>query len=444
MARALDLPATAEALAAYRRGGGGLLAGGAVLAALAVGVGTFTDGAELVTWIVAGAAASVLLGLGRFAYARRFRRILSAGPWSAHPATAFSRAMSGEAVVLTAPDGAGRWVLRPIASRARWAAVRPVPVGVLWWCGDPAAGGVLAAPGGGELFRAKPVRGAAARRRAVARAEQAGLAGLPFPAQPQAAADAEARPRAAAVADAESPAAAVAAPSALTYARLAAHAEGWAAAGRNARTRRPEADVRAVPWWRVRTLRRIAGLTQVGGAAAVTAVMGGLLALDVIWPEPGSGGPDVLTSSVLLLLGAGWLVWACFAAWTRGVPVVRVLVRAATAPVPVERRYALVPEPVGEGALLVVFPAHGGPDDRPEGVLPLLPPDRPVEPTGTVELRGWLDRDGEPGGDGDAVVVAWCGERPLWPAGPYGEAGSRTAAELLDGPALVMEPERQS
>ncbi|MFJ5709939.1 MULTISPECIES: hypothetical protein [unclassified Streptomyces] len=432
MARALDLPATAEALAAYRRGGGGLLAGGAVLAALAVGVASFTDGGELVAWIVAGAVASFLLGLGRFAYARRFRRILSAGPWSAHPAAAFSRAMSGEAVVLTAPDGEGRWVLRPIASRARWAAVRPAPAGVLWWCGDPAKGGVLAAPGGGALFRAKPVRGAAARRRAVARAEQAGLAGLPLPAQPRTAAPAE------------SPAAAGAAgPPALTYARLAAHAEQWAAAGRDARTRRPEADVRVVPWWRVRGLRRIAGLTQVGGAAAVTAVMGGLLATDVIWPEPESGGPDVLLSSVLLLLGASWLAWACFATWHRGVPVVRVLVRAATAPVPVERRYALVPEPVGDGALLVLFPAHGGPDDRPEAVLPLLPPDRSVEPTGTVELRGWLDRDGEDG-DGDPVVVAWCGERPLWPAAPYAEAGSRAAAELLDGPALVMEPERQS
>ncbi|MEU3609420.1 hypothetical protein AB0E83_28825, partial [Streptomyces sp. NPDC035033] len=217
-----------------------------------------------------------------------------------------------------------------------------------------------------------------------------------------------------------------------SYARFAAHAGSWAAAdGLRERPRRPEADVRTAPWWRVRSLRRAAGLSRLGYGLAALAVYGGLTAMEVIWPEPEADGVFSTGVPLLLTAAAAWTLWASFQVWSRGVPVVRLLVRAALAPVPVERRYALVPAPVGEGPTLVVFPAHGGPDDRPEGALPLVPPGRPVEPAGTVELRGWLDRDG--GGEGDPVVVAWCGGRPLWPAGPYREAGT------ADGDALLAE-----
>ncbi|MFD8010641.1 hypothetical protein [Streptomyces sp. NPDC059762] len=224
-----------------------------------------------------------------------------------------------------------------------------------------------------------------------------------------------------------------------SYARFAAHAGAWAATPRRReRRRRPEPDVRTVPWWRVRALRRTGGLNEVGIGLIGLALYGGLTAMDVVWPEEGADGSVSTGRLVLLTASVAWTLWAAFQVWNRGLPVVRVLVRAALAPVPVERRYALVPAPVGEGAALVVFPAHGGPDDRPEGVLPLLPPEGPVEPAGTVELRGWLDRDGQDG-DGDAVVVAWCGGRPLWPAGPYLEAGTADGAELLEAMAELLE-----
>ncbi|MFF2775170.1 hypothetical protein ACFVU3_09695 [Streptomyces sp. NPDC058052] len=425
---ALDLPGTAEELRRYRRGGVLLTAGGLALAVLALaGVAVFPEdppwAQDVAGFVCVGGATAFLLGLVRFPYARRFRRILSAGPWSAHPATAVARAWSGEAVVLAAPDGEGVWPLRVIASRSRWQEVRPAPAGVLWWCGGPGKGGVLAAPGGGPLFRAAPVRGTAARRRLLVLAEEAGLTALPTPAQPHPA-----------------PGTTAAAPetSAPPYARFAAHAGSWAAVPpRRRRPRRPEADPRAVPWWRVRSLRRVAGLPQMGYGLIVLATCGGLLSLDVIWPDPESAGTPT-SGVVLTAVATAWTLWASAQVWRRGLPVVRLLVRAALAPVPVERRYALVPAPVGEDVALVLFPAHGGPDDRPEGVLPLLPPERPVEPSGTVELRGWLDRDGTDAED--PVVVAWHGGRPLWPAGPYLEAGTADGAALLEDLAGLLGP----
>ncbi|MFB7278543.1 hypothetical protein ACFCZV_15640 [Streptomyces hydrogenans] len=425
---AIDLPGTAEELRRYRRGGVLLSAGGLVLAVLALaGVSVFPEdppwAQDLAGFLGVGGGTAFLFGLVRFPYARRFRRILSAGPWSAHAATAVARAWSGEAVVLAAPDG-GVWPLRVVASRSRWQEVRPVPAGVLWWCGDPRKGGVIAAPGGGPMFRAAPVRGKAARRRLLDLAAEAGLAALPVPAPPHSA------PGAAA------PAPGVPAPS---YARLAGHAGAWAAVPpRRSRPRRLEADVRTAPWWRVRSLRRVAGLPQVGFGLGGLAAGGGLLSLDVLWPDPESAGETPTGALFMMTAAVAWTLWASFQVWYRGLPVARMLVRAALAPVPVGRRYALVPAPVGEDVALVLFPAHGGPDDRPEGVLPLLPPERPVEPSGTVELRGWLDRDGTD--DAAPVVVAWCDDRPLWPAGPYLEAGTAEGAALLEDLAGLLGP----
>ncbi|WP_158718662.1 hypothetical protein [Streptomyces griseus] len=429
--RALDLPVTAEELGRYRRGGLRLAVGGFALAFLALVCFGFLPeeplwAEDLAGFLCVGGATACAFGLVRLPNARRFRRILASGRWSAHPATAVSRSWSGEAVVLAGVDGGDLLTLRVIASRARWQGAQPSPTGVLWWCGDPRRGGVLAVPGGGPLFRAKPVRGAAARQRLLAVAEETRLTELPVPAQPQAAPGLPAAPSSAAV---------------PSYARFAAHAESWAVAPpRRKRPRRPEPDVRAAAWWRVRTLRRVAGLAQVGGGLIGLVLYGTLMAVDVFWPEEGAED-SMSTGSPLLVTAAGaWTLWASFQVWNRGLPVVRVLVRAALAPVPVERRYALVPAPVGEETALVVFPAHGGPDDRPEAVLPLLPPDRPVEPTGTVELRGWLDRNGGDD-DGDAVVVAWCDGRPLWPSGPYLEAGSADGAAFLESLVDLMEAE---
>ncbi|MER6094365.1 hypothetical protein ABT154_00560 [Streptomyces sp. NPDC001728] len=212
-------------------------------------------------------------------------------------------------------------------------------------------------------------------------------------------------------------------PPSPTYAVLAAHA------GRQAvpqtRTRRPEADVREVVWWRVRGLGRGAGVheTLILGAALVVAVY----AIGVI--------------TLGKLLRAGYLLL------TSGRHAARMLARAATAPVPVDRRYVLLHAPYGDVPVLVLFPAHGGADDLPEALLELLPPGTrkhpraglPSEPTGRVELRGWLDRVD----DGRAVVVPWIEGRPLWPAEPYREAGGAEFTALLDrlAPPATVRPE---
>ncbi|MET9349602.1 hypothetical protein [Streptomyces termitum] len=422
-ARALDLPGTAEELRRYRRGGLTLTAAGVLLVVLsglgfallpeepewAVDLAGFTGVAGVLTF---------LFGPFRLLYAFRFRRVLASGPWSAHLAVAVSGGR-GERVVLAGPDG-GLWPLRVIATAARWAEVRPGGTGVLWWCGDPRKGGVLSAPGGGPLFRVKPVRGSAERLRLVEFAEGLGLAELPAPAQPHdAVGGGEAAPP--------------------SRARFDAHARPWSPSGR--RPSAPEPDVRTAPWWRVRGLRRLAGLHRVGFGLIGTAAYGVLVGMDVFWPDPEAEVPGRPSVWSLLLLAAAvaWVLWSCVQVVVRGLPVVRLLVRAALAPVPDERRYALVPAPVGNGLFLVVFPAHGGPDDRPDGVLPLMPPERPVAATGTVELRGWLDRAGD---GGDPVVVARYDGRPLWPAGPYLEAGSRDGAELLGELAALLGSER--
>ncbi|MEU8758647.1 hypothetical protein [Streptomyces sp. NPDC048659] len=428
---ALDLPETAEELRLYRRGGVRLALGGlGVVVLAAVGFGVLPEdppwAQDLAGYAGLFGMLAVVFGLVRLPLARRFRRILAAGPWTAHPATAVVRSWSGEAVVLATADG-GVLPLRVVASRARWEEVRPAPSGVLWWCGDPRTGGVLAAPGGLPLFRAKPVWGMAARQRLLDRADEVGLTALPLPAPPQ-----EARPAPGAPAVARG----AGLPS---YERFAAHAVSWGAAPpARKRPRGPEADPRTAPWWRLRSLRSVAGLHGVGFGLSGVAVFGGLAAMDLLWPDPESPGGPPTHVVLMMTAAAAFTLWQAFQVWHRGLPVVRVLVRAALAPVPVERRYALVPAPVGNDVFLVLFPAHGGPEDRPEAVLPLLPDQRPVPPTGTAELRGWLDRDGED--ERDPVVVPWLGDRPLWPAGPYLEAGTADGAELLGHLAGLLEP----
>ncbi|MEV7670945.1 hypothetical protein [Streptomyces sp. NPDC088752] len=222
-----------------------------------------------------------------------------------------------------------------------------------------------------------------------------------------------------------------------TYERLAALAGRQPAPG----VRGPEADVRSAPWWRVRGLRRISGLSEVLVTTGCCAFAGGLLLLPLEGFERvslfGLGG-------VSLLLLALWT----FRFLTGGAGAARLLARAATAPVPVVRRYALLHDPRDDAPVLVLFPAHGGPEDLPEAVLPLVPPGPqkkprlglPPSPTGTAELRGWLDRTD----DGQPVVVAWIDDRPLWPAGPYRETGTTEATSLLTRLAPPPLPDPQT
>ncbi|MFI9211035.1 hypothetical protein ACIGW7_23325 [Streptomyces sp. NPDC053253] len=580
MARALDLRETAAALERYRRRAGEVTVAGVVLLVLAVGVELLPPVAwtsDLIGWLVLLGLTALGFGITTRAIGARMTHVLGAGTWSAHAAVPVGRAWGSATVVLASPGSGEVWPLKVVASRPRYDALRPGPDAVLWWCGDPGLGGVIAPPGGGELFWAKPVRGRAARRRIVARAEREGLLGRPVPRSPQPApshvtrpaparrrrgvwrwvvlvtavalglgiygseraeddpqvdltvlsrqdgdsctvrwkdpfdgtartgpyqctpdldpvlegwdtgfvvaygpwkgdlynADWEGTPandvndtlfalgalgllaglvaggvsrwRRRAVtpvpyADPDPDAAARVslekartAPS-PTYALFSAHAERQAVP--QTRTRRPEADVREVPWWRVRGLRQVSALEELLVAAVGCAGAGLGVWLDVGIP-----------AYVIGVLMAGTLLRACFRLLTTGRPAALLLARAATAPVPVVRRYALLYDPRGGTPVLVVFPAHGGPDDRPEGLIPLAPPGTsnrprlglPSAPTGSVELRGWLDR----ADNGLPIVVPWIEGRPLWPVEPYAEAGGSDFAEHLEWLAPPEEDQEE-
>ncbi|MFH9723739.1 hypothetical protein ACH4M4_12350 [Streptomyces sp. NPDC017254] len=421
--RARETAGTAEALERYRRQAVRWVRGGGVAVAAAVALGLVlalgfedvpvdspvSDAVPALTVLGLGA---VMFGLATLRLARRMRRVLAAGDWSAHPVAALPRGV----LVLAGPEPGVRLARQVVGVKDRYAKAEPGHDGVLWWCGDPRGGGVIAPPGGGELFWTRPVRGAGARRRAISRAERRGLAdraaaGIPQPA---------------------------AAAPALSHGPLAEAARRQAAgAGRRVlpwRRHRPEPDVRTVAWWRVRGLREIAGVDSVGLCLLAVAA---LFALGWLFPEEGSGA---------WLIGALAMAGCCLGVFrlvTSGRPAARLLARTAAAPVAVRKRYVSLTDPYGGAPVLVVFPAHGGPEDRPEGLLPLLRFRAPGEPVGEVDLHGLPERDA----DGRRVVVARSGGRVLWPTGPYLEAGTPEFAAVAqalagtiphDGPARAQ------
>lgn len=425
------------------------MTGGCVLFVPAAGVALVAPGEpwadDLIGALVALGVLVAGAGAGSWALARRMRRVLGSGAWSAHAAVAVRSMRSTEAVVLRSPAGDALWPLEVVAMRQRYEPLRPGPDGVMWWCGDPSRGGVLAPPGGGALIWTRPVKHRRARRRIVEQAAGTGLLGRATPVQPQARVLAVQvpgpgpttvpGPRVSLVRPPESDTS-----GAPTYARLAAHA-GRQAVARNRtpvrdRNRRPEADVREVAWWRVRSLRRAAGFSRVLVSLAVCAAAAGAA---VIRPE----GSGLMKLFLVAIVGVGALAYSGHHLLTRGIPAVRLMARAAHSPVPVPRRYVLLHDPQDGVPVLVVFPSHGGPHDLPEGLLPLLAPGTgkhpwlglPAEPTGAVELRGWHDFSA----GGLPFVVPRFERRALWPAGPYQPAGGAEGAALLARLAPPMD-----
>ncbi|MFB7538989.1 hypothetical protein ACFC0N_03740 [Streptomyces zaomyceticus] len=454
MARALDLPETARALDRYGRRAGAVVTGGCVLFVPASGVALVAPGepwaGDLIGALVALGVLVLGAGAGSWFLARRMRRVLGSAAWSAHAAVAVRSMRTTEAVVLRSPAGDGLWPLEVVAMRQRYEPLRPGPDGVMWWCGDPTRGGVLAPPGGGALLWTRPVKHRRARRRIVEQAARTGLLGRAAPVQPQApdlvppvpgpvtgpvpdpVTATVPAPRVSLVKPPESD------PSgAPTYARLAAHAGRQAVARPRTRTRRPEADAREVAWWRVRSLRRAAGAGRVLVALAFCAATAVAVAL-----RPEGGGLMKLFLVAMVALAA--LAYSGHRLLTNGIPAVRLMARAARSPVPVPRRYVLLHDPRDGVPVLVVFAAHGGPHDLPEGLLPLVAPGTtkhpwlglPSDPAGTVELRGWRDFSA----DGLPVVVARFEGRALWPAGPYRPAGGAEGAAFLARLAPPMRP----
>ncbi|MFG3525653.1 hypothetical protein ACGF8B_02835 [Streptomyces sp. NPDC047917] len=223
----------------------------------------------------------------------------------------------------------------------------------------------------------------------------------------------------------------------VTYAALAAVAESRAGRRGPATAKpRPVGDVRAgraVTWWRVPMLRRISGIGRTSGLLGYTVVVAVVCA--AMGADSVPGAPRAL--AVLTGIVGAYRAWRTF---TSGIPSARRTARAATAPGPRTRRYALLldADDAAEGVLLVVFPAEGA-DALPEGLARIVPPGPDKcpwvglpAPTGTVELRGWLDAE--------RVVVAWIEGRPYWPQDVYQDIDPsdpealEAVAELLPGP----------
>ncbi|WJV45588.1 hypothetical protein [Streptomyces flavofungini] len=176
---------TEEALWRYRRRawawfllGVGALVGGVV----AVGGGW---GGKLAAWGAGAGTVVLVVGAGSLVQARRMRVVLSAGPWVACATTGVPAGLGAPRVVLRDPWSGVLWPFTVAAVRQRYGLAAPGPDGVLWWCGDPWRGGVVARPGGESLVWVRPTRTRGRRLKDVRRAEEAGLPGQFEPRQPQ-------------------------------------------------------------------------------------------------------------------------------------------------------------------------------------------------------------------------------------------------------------------
>ncbi|BAU84373.1 hypothetical protein SLA_3464 [Streptomyces laurentii] len=213
----------------------------------------------------------------------------------------------------------------------------------------------------------------------------------------------------------------------VTYALLASRV--WTGK-RPRRPRRPEPDFRqGVPWWRVPTLRRASGLS-----AFLIGLVAAPFMVAAAWFEEGF---QIRLGCAFVLIGT---VVNGIRFVRSGRPAVRLFARAAAAPVPVPKRYVLLGHQGSSAPFLAVFPAHGGPDDRPEGLLRLLPYNLPDAPTGSLELRGWLDL----AVDGSPVVMTRADGRALWPMDLYLEAGTPGFNALLERLAPPSAPSAPS
>lgn len=161
---ALDLPGTAEGLDRYRASAWRWCAAGAAAVAAAVLIAVFADRFLRSFVPQLGTIGVLLLLVGAVVplQARRMRRTLAARPWTAHTSVLLQSGARGAAVVLGGPGPDELLALTPWTTRWR-ADLLDRPGSVLWWCGDPRTGGVLAPPDGTQLIWARPVRGRRAR-----------------------------------------------------------------------------------------------------------------------------------------------------------------------------------------------------------------------------------------------------------------------------------------
>lgn len=356
-------PATAFALAGFRRRawdwlGGGL---GAVIVGLMVGppadeagIGWLND---IAVFCVGGGPVAAIVGVAALVNYRRMRRSSSTHPWIACSAVAISSGQGKPRTVLRHPETGDVIPLSVRTLPQRYHLANPDPGGVLWWCGDARTGGVLAQPGGEHLLWARRPRTGRTRRRDVLTAERQGLLNRPQPRQPQAGVGDQL------IEDQEPD---------LSYAAMAEAARRQAIADEDGTAPRREPDIRAVPWWRVPALLEISYVwpTVVNAAFAIAMVLTWwVLAKD----------QDVLVPLILAALSGFNALRFGRRMITQGMPGAKALVQAARAPVPEPKRYVLLPG-LDDGLVLVLFVAHGSPEDLPEAAMDVNRPGPPKHP----------------------------------------------------------------
>lgn len=401
-ATGIAYPGTALALAGFRRRAWAWLGGGVGAVVVGLMVGPPADEAgigwlnDIAVFCVGGGPVTAIVGVAALVNYRRMRRSLSAHPWLACSAVAISSGQGNPRAALRHPQTGDVIPLSVRTLPQRYHLANPGPGGVLWWCGDARTGGVLAQPGGEHLLWARRPRTGRTRRRDVLTAERQGLPNKPRPWQPQAGVDDPIEGR----------------EPDLSYAAMAEAALRQVIEDEDGTAPHREPDIRAVPWWRVPALLEISYVwpAVVNAAFAITMVLTWwLLAKD----------QDVVVPLILAALSGFNALRFGRRMITQGMPAVKGLVRAARAPVPVPKRYVLLPG-LDDGLVLVLFAAHGGPEDLPEAAMEVNPPGTPRHPkrgmppaVGTVDLHGWLDA-------GPTVVPRIDG-RPLWPRHEYEE-----------------------
>ncbi|WP_192583603.1 hypothetical protein [Streptomyces albicerus] len=359
------------------------------------GIGWLND---IAVFCVGGGPVAAIVGVAALVNYRRMRRALSAHPWIACSAVAIPPRQGNPRTALRHPQTGDVIPLSVRTLPQRYHLASPDPGGVLWWCGDARTGGVLAQPGGQHLLWARRHRTGRTRRRDVLTADRRGLLNRPQPWQSQAGVGDQ-------LIEGREPD--------LSYAAMTETARRQAIGDEHGTAPRREPDIRAVPWWRVPALLEISYVWPAVVNAAFTCAMvltWWLLAKD----------QDVHVPLILAALSGFNALRFGRRMMTQGVPGVKALVQAARAPVPVPVpvRYVLLPG-LDDGLLLVLFAAHGGPEDLPEAAMEVNPPPGPPKhprrgipsAVGTVDLHGWLDAG--------PTVVPWIDGGPLWPRHAY-------------------------
>ncbi|MFE7411721.1 hypothetical protein [Streptomyces laurentii] len=173
---ALGRPETVRALARDRKRAYASAVAGAAVWALGAWLryGTaYGPGSDLPIPLILLGGIATLRGLGGLVMARRMRRALAAGPWNAYPAVLLMSGVRNVVVVLGDPATGETLPLYVKTQRPRLA--KPDADGVMWWCGDPVRGGVLARSSGDRPIWTTPVRRPAVRQFMVQEAAERGL-----------------------------------------------------------------------------------------------------------------------------------------------------------------------------------------------------------------------------------------------------------------------------